>query len=189
MIVATSFAAGLNVPATVATVGLLAHAGIIVLPEPLSILASWWVIGASGVLFVAEFVADKIPAFDLIWNALQTFVRVPAATLLAFGAASPLSPGQQIAAAVLGGVIALAAHGGKLAMRSVATASPEPFSNVALGFSEDAFSIFITWFATQHPYIAAGLVLVLVAMIVILIRWVVRAFRAIFRGARREMSG
>src|SRR4051812_42619090 len=86
LIVAVSFAAGLNVYATVATLGLLAHAGLLVLPAALDPVSNWWIITASGVMFAVEFVADKIPAFDLIWNALHTFVRIPVAALLAYGA-------------------------------------------------------------------------------------------------------
>ena len=97
LIVAVSFAAGLNLYAIVATLGVLAHAGVLTLPEPLHLLASWWVIGASVALFGVEFFADKVPAFDLIWNALHTFIRVPAAALLAWRATAALTPGEQLA--------------------------------------------------------------------------------------------
>ena len=118
LLVAVSFAAGLNVYATVATLGLLAHAGVLNLPPALNLLTSWWVIGASGVLFAIEFFADKIPAFDLFWNALHTFVRVPVAALIAYGATAQLSPEKQMLATLAGGIIALAAHGGKTAVRA-----------------------------------------------------------------------
>jgi hypothetical protein len=186
-LVAISFAAGLNVYATVATLGLLAHAGFLPLPPALNLLSSWWVIGASAVLFLVEFFADKVPAFDLVWNALHTFVRVPVAALLAYGATSQLSPEKQLIATLLGGLIALAAHGGKTAIRAAVTPSPEPISNIGLSLGEDAFAIFLTWFATQHPYIAAGIALVLLAIIVLLVRLVVRAIRALFRGAEGEL--
>jgi hypothetical protein len=109
LLVAISFAAGLNVYATLATLGLLAHAGLLPLPTTLHLLSNWWIIIASGMMFVIEFFADKIPAFDLIWNALHTFVRVPLAGLLAYAATSQLSPGKQLLATVLGGAIALGA--------------------------------------------------------------------------------
>src|SRR5919109_3970710 len=118
LIAATSFAAGLNVYATVATLGLLSRAGVLALPSSLHLVETWPVIGVCAVMFVIEFFADKIPAFDLIWNALHTFVRIPVAALLAYGATSHLSPGMQLIAAVLGGGIALAAHGGKMAART-----------------------------------------------------------------------
>jgi Domain of unknown function (DUF4126) len=187
LMIATSFAAGLNVYATVATLGLLARFDLLPLPESLHLLESWWIIGASIVMFVIEFFADKVPAFDLIWNALHTFVRVPIAALLAYAATSQLSPGKQLLATLVGGVIALVAHGGKTAMRAAVTPSPEPISNIGLSLGGDALAIFLTWFATQHPYSAAAIVLVLVAIIVILIRWIVRALRALFRGAQYEL--
>jgi hypothetical protein len=188
MLVATSFAAGLNVYATVATLGLLARFDLLPLPGSLRILENWWIIAASVVLFVIEFFADKVPAFDLIWSALHTFVRVPIAALLAYAATSNLSPGKQLLATLLGGLIALAAHGGKTAVRAAVTPSPEPVSNISLSLGEDAMAIFLTWFATQHPFSAAAIVLVLLVIIVILARWVVRALRALFRGAERELA-
>jgi len=189
LIVAVSFAAGLNVYATVATLGLLAHTGVLPLPEPLHLLASWWVIGASAALFAVEFFADKIPAFDLVWNALHTFIRVPVAALLAWRATATLTPGEQLAVTILGGLIALAAHGGKTAARAAVTPSPEPFSNISLSLGEDAVSIALTWLATQHPYAAAAIAAVFVLTIVVLVRWVWRAIGALFRNAEHVFQG
>ena len=188
LIVAVSFAAGLNVYATVATLGLLAHAGVLVLPDPLQLLASWWVIGASTALFAVEFFADKIPAFDLVWNALHTFIRVPIAGLLAWRATATLTPGEQLAATLLGGLIALAAHGGKTAVRAAVTPSPEPFSNIGLSLGEDALAVSLTWLATVHPYVGGGIALVFVLVVILLIRWVWRALRTLFRGAEHAIA-
>ena len=188
LIVAVSFAAGLNVYATVATLGVLAHAGLLDLPSGLHLLSSWWVIAASGALFAVEFFADKIPAFDLFWNALHTFVRVPVAALIAYGATSQLSPEKQLLAALAGGAIALAAHGGKTAARVAVTPSPEPASNIALSTGEDALAIFLTWFATLHPILAAGIVAAFLVVIAVVIRWVVRALKNLFRGAEGELA-
>src|SRR2546422_10979914 len=188
LLIATSFAAGLNVYATVATLGLLAHAGILSLPPGLHLVGSWWVIGASGLLFVIEFFADKIPAFDLLWNALHIFVRVPVAALIAYGATSQLSPEKQLLATLAGGVIALAAHGGKTAARAAVTPSPEPISNISLSAGEDALAVFLTWFATKHPFVAAAIVVCLLGVIITLMRWVARALRALFRGAEQELA-
>ena len=187
LIVAVSFAAGLNVYATVATLGLLSRAGWIDLPSTLHLLASWWVIGASVVLFTVEFFADKVPAFDLVWNALHTFVRVPVAALIAYGATSQLSPEKQLLATLAGGAIALAAHGGKTAARVAVTPSPEPVSNFALSAGEDTLAIFLTWFASQHPLIAASIAGVLLLAIVLVVRFVVRAMKKLFRGAEDEL--
>src|SRR5438876_7622641 len=137
LLIAVSFAAGLNLYATVATLGLLAHAGVLTLPPALQLLDSWYVIGASTVLFAVEFFADKIPAFDLIWNALHTFIRVPVAALLAYGATAQLSPGTQLLSALLAAGVALAAHGGKTAVPAAITPSPEPVSTIALSLGQD----------------------------------------------------
>src|SRR5271169_3275850 len=98
VLTATSFAAGLNVYATLATLGILAHAGLIPLPPALHLLSSWYVIAGSAILFLMEFFADKFPVFDLLWNALHTFVRVPVAAVLAYAATAQLSPGMQLLA-------------------------------------------------------------------------------------------
>jgi hypothetical protein len=189
LIVAVSFAAGLNVYATVATLGLLAHAGVLPLPEPLHLLGSWWVIAASAALFAVEFFADKIPAFDLIWNALHTFIRVPVAALLAWRATATLGPREQLVVTLLGGLIALAAHGGKTAARAAVTPSPEPFSNIGLSLGEDGMSIALTWLATRHPFVAASIAAAFVLMIILLIRWVWRALGTLFRNAENVFQG
>lgn len=187
LIAAISFAAGLNVYATVASLGLLARADVVSLPGNLHVVQTWPVIAIAAVLFVIEFFADKIPAFDLIWNALHTFVRVPVAALLAYGASAQLSPGAQILATVVGGAIAFAAHGGKTAARAAVTPSPEPLSNMALSMGEDVVAVSLTWFATTHPYWAAAIVLVLLVIVILTIRLVWRALRALFRGAERAV--
>ena len=186
IVAAASFASGLNVYATTATLGILARAGVLPLPPSLHLVQSWPVIVVSIALFVIEFFADKIPGFDLIWNALHTFIRVPIAAVLSYGATAQLSPAAQIAATVAGGLIALAAHGGKTAVRAAVTPSPEPVSNIALSAGEDFVAIGLTWFATRHPYLAAAVVAVLVVVTVLLIRWVWRSLRRLFRGAQRQ---
>ena len=174
--------------ATIGTLGLLGHFGLLHLPTQLHLLDSWWIIAASGVLFTVEFFADKIPAFDLLWNALHTFIRVPIAALLAYGATSHLSPQEQLLATLLGGLIALAAHGAKTSLRAVVTPSPEPISNMGLSLGEDVVAISLTWFATRHPYWAAAVVVVLLVIIVALVRWVIRSLKALFRGAERTIA-
>jgi hypothetical protein len=183
ILVAVSFAAGLNVYATVATLGLLSHAGLLPLPPTLHMLESWYVIGACIVLFGIEFFADKVPLLDLVWNALHTFVRIPAAALIAYQSTTTISPWAQLAIACAGGLIALAAHGGKIAIRAAVTPSPEPFSNMALSLGEDALAVFLTWFATRHPYFAGGIALALVIAVAAMIRQVVRALRSLFLDA------
>lgn len=184
-----SFAAGFNVYATVAALGLLARFHVAVLPPSLHPLQDNWVIVASVALFLVEFFGDKIPAFDLVWNALHTFVRVPVAALLSYLAAAPLSPEMKLVCTLLGGLIALAAHGGKTAARAAVTPSPEPLSNIALSVSEDAIAIALTWLAANHPYVAATIALAGVALVIVLMRFVIRSLRALFRGAEHALEG
>jgi hypothetical protein len=189
LLAAIGFAAGLNLYATVAVLGFAARFGHLLLPPGLVLLGSWPVIGASVALFVIEFFADKIPAFDLIWNALHTFIRVPVAGLLAYQATAQLSPERQLLATLLGAAVALAAHGGKTAARAAVTPSPEPFSNIGLSVTEDAVAIGLTWLATRHPYIAGSFALVFVVLIFLVIRLVIRALRALFVGAEAQVAG
>jgi Domain of unknown function (DUF4126) len=189
LLAAIGFAAGLNLYATVAVLGLLARFGHLPLPPGLLLLAGWPVIIASLAPFILEFFADKIPAFDLIWNALHTFIRVPVAALLAYQATSQLSPEHQLLATLLGAAVALIAHSGKTAVRAAVTPSPEPFSNITLSVGEDVLAIALTWLATRHPYVAGTLATIFVVIIVLLMRWVIRAMRALFRGAEHELAG
>jgi hypothetical protein len=189
LIAAIAFAAGLNLYATVAVLGLLARFGHLPLPQGLLLLAGWPVIAASLALFVLEFFADKVPAFDLIWNALHTFIRVPVAGLLAYQATSQLSPEHQLLATLLGAAVALIAHSGKTAARAAVTPSPEPFSNITLSVGEDILAIALTWLATRHPYAAGTIAIIFVIIIVLLTRLVIRAMRALFRGAEHELAG
>jgi Domain of unknown function (DUF4126) len=180
LVIAGSFAAGLNVYATVLTLGLLARAHWVTLPPGLDALANWGIIAASGALFAAEFVADKIPGVDLIWNALHTFVRVPVAALLAYRASSQLSPSMQLLATVAGAGIALVAHSSKTAARAIITPSPEPVSNIAFSSAEDVAAVGVTWLATRHPWIAAGIALGLTVLMVAMARWIVRNLRRLW---------
>jgi hypothetical protein len=191
LLAAIAFAAGLNVYATVAALGLLARFGHLPLPPTLQLLATWPIIAASTTLFTIEFFADKIPAFDVLWSALHTFVRVPVAVaaLLTYRATAQLTPAEQLFATLLGAAIALAAHSGKTAVRAAVTPSPEPFSNISLSLAEDALAISLTWLATRHPYVAGTIALALFAIVILLARVVIRALRALFRGAEKELAG
>lgn len=181
LVIAASFAAGLNVYAMLATLGFLGHFQVVQLPPSLHAVENPWVIAASTALFVLHFFADKIPAFDLVWNGLNTFVRIPVAALVAYAATSQMSPGTQIASTALAAAIATVAHTGKFAARAAVTPSPEPFSNIALSVGEDATSIGITWFATKHPYWSAVVVIALLIAAVVLIRMFARALRTLWR--------
>jgi Domain of unknown function (DUF4126) len=185
LIIASSFAGGLNIYATVLTLGILARTHVVQLPPGLDPLGHTWVLIACAILFTIEFFVDKIPAFDLAWNVLHTLVRVPVAALVAYHASSQLPPQMQVLAAVLGAAIALAAHSSKTALRAAVTPTPEPISNIALSTTEDAVAIGLTWFATHHPLIAATIAVVLllaaVAAARALLRAIHRPLKRIFR--------
>jgi hypothetical protein len=188
LLVVVCFSAGLNVYATVAMLGLLAHTHVLILPPSLGIVENWYMIAACAVLFLVEFVGDKIPVFDLLWNALQTFVRIPVAALITYAATSQLPQWQQLLATLAGSLIALAAHGGKTAARAAVVHSPEPISNAVLSLGEDAAVVFLIWFATKHPYAAASIALVATIVIVLMIRVVVRAMRNLFAQAEQALT-
>ncbi|HEX4002427.1 MAG TPA: DUF4126 domain-containing protein [Candidatus Acidoferrales bacterium] len=188
LLVVICFSAGLNVYATVAMLGLLSHARVLALPASLRLVDSWYVIAICGVLFAVEFVGDKIPIFDLFWNALHTFVRVPVAGLLTYAATAQLPGWERILATLAGSLIALAAHSGKTAARAAVSHSPEPFSNMALSLSEDALVVFLMWFAARHPYAAAGIAAAGLVVIAIMIRAVAGAMRNLFGEAEQAVA-
>jgi hypothetical protein len=187
-LVVVCFAAGLNVYATLVALGLFSHAGILSLPTGLHLVGNWYVIGVCGILFLIEFAGDKIPVFDLLWNAMHTFVRIPVAALLTYGATPQLPEWERLLATLLGSLIALASHGGKTAARAAVTHSPEPFSNIGLSLSEDALVAFLLWFATRHPYGAAGIVGAALVAIAFMARLVVRALIKLFRDTETTLA-
>jgi Domain of unknown function (DUF4126) len=180
----TGFSSGLNLYAAVATLGLLERFGALHLPAGLEVLSHPWVLGIAILLYLMEFLADKIPYFDTIWDAIHTFIRPPAAALLAFAAAGGAAPEWRWGAALLAGGIALTAHGTKASARAAVNASPEPFSNWALSFGEDVLAVWLTWMATAHPLATTIIVIVLVALSTFLLchlfRFARRAFQRLF---------
>jgi Domain of unknown function (DUF4126) len=157
------FSSGLNLYATVATLGLLQRFGVIHLPAALEILAHPWVLGIAASLYLLEFFADKIPYVDTLWDAIHTFIRPPAAALLAYGAAGAAAPEWRWGAALLAGSVALTSHGTKASARAAVNTSPEPFSNWMLSFGEDLLAVWLTWMATAHPVATTIIVSALVA--------------------------
>ncbi|HYJ32926.1 MAG TPA: DUF4126 domain-containing protein [Candidatus Binatia bacterium] len=163
LVLGTAFAAGLNVYATVATLGLLQRFGAIVLPESLRPLAHPLILGLAILLYLVEFVADKIPAVDHVWDVIHTFIRPPAAAILAFAAVAGVGEPWRIGAALLAGTVALASHGGKASARLAVNTSPEPFSTWGVSLGEDALAVALTWLAATHPVLAIALAILLTA--------------------------
>ena len=157
--------------------GILARTHWVALPAELDSLGHTWVIAVCAIMFAVEFVADKIPGFDVFWNVLHTAVRVPIAALVAYHASAQLSPQMQIIATGVGAAIALATHSSKTALRAVVTPSPEPVSNIALSSTEDVVAVGLTWFATHHPVVAASIAVALLAAAVLAARALLRAIQ------------
>jgi hypothetical protein len=166
----TSFASGLNLYATVAAAGLFQRFGVIQLPDSLQVLANPFVLGLAIILFLIEFVADKIPYIDTAWDAVHTFIRPPAAALISYSAFGQVPEEWKVGAALLAGGVALTSHGAKATTRAAANTSPEPVSNWVLSVAEDGLAVFLTWMAATHPILTAIIVVILVIVAVLLIR-------------------
>jgi hypothetical protein len=186
LLVAVSFAAGLNLYVTVAVLGLLGRFHVLQLPPGLSALDHTWVIALAIALSVIEAFADKIPYVDLVWNAVHTFIRVPAAAILAYQAGNGLSPAEHALVTVAAAAIAGVAHTAKTSARVAVSATPEPFTNAALSTAEDVAAAGITWIATVHPYIGASIVVMALLVILLLIRRVIHGVRRVFADLRHE---
>lgn len=178
---ASGVASGLNVYACVAILGLIQHAGWVTLPAPMDTLSHPWVILAALLLYLIEFVADKIPYFDSVWDAVHTFIRVPIGALLAAGMFAQFPAHWQVIMAMAGGFLALQAHGTKATLRLAANTSPEPFTNWALSLTEDVVAALLLWFAARHPYVALYLILAMAVASFFFLRAIFRTLAGFWR--------
>lgn len=180
-----SWASGFRLYAALFIAGMLERLHLVVLPAKLDILAHTPVLVTTGALLVIEFLIDKFPAADSMWDGVQTFVRVPLGALLAWGVFAQASPEVQTIAALLGGALAAGTHVAKASTRALANTSPEPLSNWTLSFSEDGVLLVGMWLAFQHPLVF----LVLLALFVLLLVWLLpklwRGLVALKRGVLR----
>jgi len=172
-----SFAAGINLYATVAILGLASRFHWVALPPQFAVFDNNWVIGAAIACYAIEFVADKVPWVDTAWDAVHTVIRPLGGAFIAVTTLGETSPGAQAAAALLGGGVAAVSHVTKASTRVVANASPEPFSNWALSLIEDVFVVGLGTLALAFPVIAFGVAAVLLATIAVFSMTIVRAFR------------
>lgn len=175
-----SIASGIRLYATVAALGFLHRMGAVKLPQGLEVLSATPIIVIASALYLIEFVADKIPAVDSAWDAVQTFVRVPAAAVLGFAAFGEVAEPYRIAAALLCGTLALSSHGIKASTRLAINTSPEPFSNWAASFGEDVFVAGLIWLAVTHPIAAIVVAGVVLLVAVLLAAWIYRMLRRLF---------
>ena len=175
------WASGLNTYAAVLVLGAAQRLGLVALPHDLQVLASPWVMGVAALLFALNFFADKIPYIDSINDMLQTFVRLPAGALLAYGAAAGLSPEVAVITGLLGGALAAGTHVAKTGTRALINTSTEPFSNIAASFTEDVGVIGGLALAMAHPITFLCLLAVFVALLVWLLPKLVRLALVPFR--------
>jgi hypothetical protein len=180
----SSLTAGLNLYITVLTLGLLQRVDLLDLPPNLTVLANSWVLATAALLFLVEFAVDKIPYLDNTWDAVHSFVRVPAGAILAASALTDVPSHLLWMGALTGGLVSFTAHGAKASTRMALNTTPEPFTNWFMSLLEDGLSLLILWLISFHPYIALLLTMFLTAGFVLLIYVFYRFFKMLFR--RRE---
>jgi hypothetical protein len=172
-----SFAAGINLYATVAILGLASRYGWVDLPPQYKVFDNNWIIGIAIALYLVEFVADKIPWLDSLWDTVHTVIRPVGGAMIAVTTLGDASPEAKTAAGLLGGALAASTHLTKAGTRAIANTSPEPFTNWFLSLIEDAFVIALGALALKYPAAAAVVVIVCVAVIVAFASWIIRAIR------------
>jgi hypothetical protein len=176
-----SFAAGLNLYATVAILGLASRYGWVALPPQYQVFDNTWIIGGALALYVIEFVADKVPWLDSAWDAVHTVIRPLGGAAIAVATLGDQAPATETLVALLGGALAASTHFTKSGTRVLANASPEPFSNWFLSLAEDLFVVGLGALALKYPAAAAVVVIVCVALIATFAAWIVKAVRRRFR--------
>ena len=180
-----SWTSGINLYASVATLGLLGRFAHLQLPGELQVLTSWWIIGIASGLYVVEFIADKVPWLDSTWDLIHTFIRVPAGAVLAAAAFGDFDKTIQVIALLLGGGLALSSHGTKAATRAVLNASPEPVTNVIASVVEDIIAVLSILAAAFVPVLLFVIVAIGLLVSYLILPRIIRLFRRLFRRDRR----
>ena len=165
---------GINLYATVAILGLAARYDWVALPPQFEAFANDWVIGGALLLYAIEFIADKIPWVDTVWDSVHTFVRPVGGALVAVSTLGESSPAIEVLVGLLGGTVAAGSHLTKAGTRAAANTSPEPFSNWALSLFEDAFVIGLGLLALKYPLAALAITFLILVAIVLALRWIIR---------------
>lgn len=181
-----AWASGVRMYAAVFIVGLLGRLDYVQLPEHLQLLEHNGVLIASGIMLLAEFLADKVPGFDSAWDSIHTFIRIPIGAMLAWGAMSDAGAETQFVAAILGGAITGGTHLAKMSARAAINTSPEPFTNWAASFGEDGMLLAGLWLAFQHPLLFLVLLVLFLAFVVWLVPKLVRFLRGVWRKLKGE---
>jgi hypothetical protein len=180
-----SWVSGINLYASVATLGLLSRFAHLELPGELQMLTSWWVIGVATGLYVVEFLADKIPVVDSAWDVVHTFIRIPAGAILAAAAFGDFDKTVQVIAFLVGGGLALSSHGTKAATRAVVNTSPEPVSNVVVSTLEDILAVGSIVVAVFFPVLLFLIVAIGLVVSALVLPKILRFFRQVARSVRR----
>jgi hypothetical protein len=184
MTLGISWASGINLYAAVLALGLAGATGHAVLPEELQILQSPIVIAAAALMYCVEFAADKIPGVDTGWDAIHTFIRIPAGALLAAGMLSDVGMAAELAAALVGGSIAAGTHATKAGSRALINTSPEPFSNWAASVGEDIAVFAGVWAMINHPWVFIGLLILFILFMIWVLPKIWRGIRMLLRKIR-----
>jgi hypothetical protein len=184
-IIPFAFTSGINLYATIAVLGLCSRYELIALPDAFRAFDNPVVISAAIAMYLVEFVADKIPWVDSVWDTVHTVIRPVGGAMVAVTALGHASPAMQTLAALLGGSVAMTTHLTKAGTRAAANTSPEPFSNWILSLTEDLFVVGLTYFAVQHPVAATAIAIVLLGAIAWFASVIIRALRRRFGGRRR----
>lgn len=185
----TAWTSGINLYATVAALGLLQHYKLAHLPGGLHVLDNWWIIGVALFLYAVEFCADKIPYVDTIWDAVHTFIRVPAGAVIAAAATSDINPSVQVIALLLGGGLALSTHGTKATVRAGANLSPEPLTNWSLSVLEDVLAVGAVALAVTSPVAILAVIFVFLVVLVWILPKVWRRVRRMLKAAADFFGG
>jgi hypothetical protein len=175
-----AWASGINLYAAILVLGLLGATGNIVLPADLQILTNPMVIAAAGVMYLIEFVVDKMPGVDTGWDSFHTFIRIPAGALLAAGAVGDVNPAVALTAAILGGGLAAGAHATKSGSRVIINTSPEPFTNWVASVGEDVVVILGLWTALHYPWLFIALMVVFIVLMIWLLPKIWRGIKKVF---------
>ena len=185
----SSWVSGINLYPAVATLGLLGRFANLKLPGDLGVVTNWWVIGVALGMYVIEFVADKVPLIDSAWDAVHTFIRVPAGAVLAAASFGDFDKGLQVVAFLVGGGLAFSSHGTKAATRAAINTSPEPVSNIAASLAEDVVAVGSIVLAVVYPVVVIVMILIAVIVSIVLVPRIIRYMRSVISRLRKLAGG
>ncbi len=188
MAMGAAWGSGINLYATILVLGISAANGSVTLPPGLEVLANPLVIGSAALMYCVEFFADKVPGVDTGWDAIHTFVRIPAGALLAAGAMVDMGSAAEFSAALLGGAMAASTHSLKAGSRVLINTSPEPFTNWGASIGEDIAVITGVWAALNHPILFAVFLVVFILFLVWFLPKIWRGIKKVFSFLGRKLG-